>query len=150
MAFPIPRVAAIITEYRPLSHADVLITKLLEGYDLFYTRVEPGVQVVSLYTDQVPENDMSREMAGRHGVPIYPTIREALTLGGPDLAVDGVLLIGEHGDYPENEIGQKMYPRRRFFEEATGVMRQAGRVVPSDAHDAVQRSAARYVEKVTG
>lgn len=53
MTFPIPkprvpRIAAILTEYRPLSHADVLITKLLEGYDLFYTRVEPGISVASI------------------------------------------------------------------------------------------------------
>jgi hypothetical protein len=136
MVFEPPKVAAIVTEYRPLSHADVLITKLLEGYDLFYTRVEPGVQVVSLYTDQVPENDTSREIAGRNGVPIYPSIKEALTLGGDTLAVDGVILVGEHGDYPLNEKEQHLYPRRRFFEETVAVFRESGRVVPvfSDKH----------------
>ncbi len=131
-----PRVAAVVTEYRPLSHADVLLTKLLEGYDLFWTRVEPGLEVASLYTDQVPANDLSREMAARHGVPIYPTIREALTLGGDALAVDGVLLVGEHGDYPLNERQQHLYPRRRFFAETAAVFRASGRVVPvfSDKH----------------
>src|SRR5688500_8138033 len=136
MSFEPPRVAAICTEYRPLSHADVLFTKLLEGYDLFYTRVDPGVKLVSMYTDQVPENDMSREMAARHGVPIFPTIREALTLGGDSLAVDGVILVGEHGDYPLNEKQQHLYPRKRFFEETVAVFRDSGRVVPvfSDKH----------------
>ncbi len=100
-----PRVAAIVTEYRPRSHADVLVTKLLEGYDLFWTPVRPRVQVVSLYTDQVTANDISREIAGRHNLPIYPTIREALTCGSDSLAVDGVVLVGEHGDYPINEKG---------------------------------------------
>ena len=134
--YPKPRIAAIVTEYRPLSHADVLFTKLLEGYDLFYTRVDSGVEVASLYTDQVPENDISREIAGRHGVPIFPTIREALTLGGDSLAVDGVILVGEHGDYPLNEKGQHLYPRRRFFEETIAVFRESGRVVPvfNDKH----------------
>ncbi|HEV2122828.1 MAG TPA: hypothetical protein VGW38_08645, partial [Chloroflexota bacterium] len=134
--YPKPRIAAIVTEYRPLSHADVLFTKLLEGYDLFYTRVDSGVEVASLYTDQVPENDISREIAGRHGVPIFPTIREALTLGGASLAVDGVILVGEHGDYPLNEKGQHLYPRRRFFEETIAVFRESGRVVPvfNDKH----------------
>ena len=61
-----PRVAAIVTEYRPRSHADVLITKLLEGYTLFWTPVRPRIEVVSLYTDQVPANDISREIAGRN------------------------------------------------------------------------------------
>jgi hypothetical protein len=130
------RVAAIVTEYRPLSHADVLVTKLLQGYDLFYTRVEPGLRVASLYTDQVPGNDLSREMAARHQVPIFPTIREALTLGGATLAVEGVILVGEHGDYPLNEKQQHLYPRRRFFEETVAVFRESGQVVPvfNDKH----------------
>ncbi|HUE75179.1 MAG TPA: hypothetical protein VMP10_00005, partial [Chloroflexota bacterium] len=60
----------------------------------------------------------------------------ALTLGGDKLAVDGVVLIGEHGDYPLNEKGQHMYPRRRFFEETVEVFRSSGRVVPvfNDKH----------------
>ncbi|HET7767568.1 MAG TPA: hypothetical protein VFN74_02265, partial [Chloroflexota bacterium] len=140
-------VAAIVTEYRPLSHADVLCTKLLEGYDLFYTRVEPGVRIASFYTDQVPENDMSRAMAAKHGVPIFPTIREALTLGGDSLAVDGVILVGEHGDYPLNEKQQHMYPRRRFFEETVAVFRDSGRVVPvfSDKHLSYNWEDARWM-----
>src|SRR3989442_6788519 len=89
-----------------------------------------------MHVDQFAENALARDASARYGALIYRTIRAALTLGGPELAVDGVLLIGEHGDYPENEIGQKMYPRRRFFEEATGVMRKPGGVVPtfSDKH----------------
>jgi hypothetical protein len=126
----------VVTEYRPRSHADVIVGKLWKGYLLDGAPRLPRVRVVSMYVDQFPENDLARDASARYGAPIYPTIRAALTLGGPELAVDGVLLIGEHGDYPENEIGQKMYPRRRFFAEATAVMRQAGRVVPtfSDKH----------------
>jgi hypothetical protein len=63
-------------------------------------------------------------------VPIYQSIRAALTLGGSELAVDGVLLIGEHGDYPFDELGRQMYPRRSFFEQIAGVMAEAGRAVP--------------------
>ena len=142
-----PRVAAIVTEYRPRSHADVLVTKLLEGYTLFWTPVRPRVEVVSLYTDQVPGNDISREIAGRHGVPIYPTIREALMLGGSELAVDGVILVGEHGDYPINEKGQKLYPRRRLFEETVAVFKESGRVVPvfSDKHLSYNWEDAKWV-----
>jgi hypothetical protein len=141
------RVAAIVTEYRPRSHADVLVTKLLEGYSLFWTPVQPRLEVASLYTDQVPENDISREIAGRHGVPIYPSIREALTLGGSELAVDGVVLVGEHGDYPINEKGQKLYPRKRFFEETIAVFRDAGRVVPvfADKHLAYNWDDAKWI-----
>src|SRR5437867_4051593 len=152
-----PRVAAICTAYYPRSHADVIVSKLLADYthpaprDLgqfdFHRTVrglteaplptdalgrlkQPRVKVVSLYTDQVPANDISREWSQRSGVPIYPTIREALTLGGDTLAVDGVLIVGEHGDYPTNERGQKEYPRRRLFEEVIAVMRESNRFVP--------------------
>jgi hypothetical protein len=52
------------------------------------------------------------------------------------LAVDAVLLIGEHGRYPFNEIGQHLYPRKEFFDQALAVMKRAGRYVPlfNDKH----------------
>src|SRR5438046_3008417 len=77
-----------------------------------------------------------RREAGRHGVKGCGTIADARTRGGQGLAVDGVLSIAEHGDYPANEIGQKLYPRRRFFEEITKVFEATGKAVPvfSDKH----------------
>lgn len=152
-----PRVAAVVTAYYPRSHADVIVSKLLADYthpaprDLarydFHRAARnlteaplptddrgqlkrPRVQVVSLYTDQVLANDISREWSERSGVPIYGTVREALTLGGDRLAVDGVVIVGEHGDYPHNERGQHLYPRRELFEQAVDVIREAGRLVP--------------------
>jgi len=109
MTFPIPkprvpRIAAILTEYRPLSHADVLITKLLEGYDLFYTRLEPGISVASIYTDQVPANDLSREMASRHGVPIYPVERTLLVTGILDAVMTSRFQRGRHLETPHLNV----------------------------------------------
>jgi hypothetical protein len=159
----LPRVACIVTEYRPRSHADVIVSKLIGGhtYPAPYAPEKfdyhkaarqfseiplpldesgrlraPRVRVASLYLDQVPANDVGREWAARAGIEVSPAIRHALTLGGDRLAVDGVILIGEHGDYPENERGQQMYPRRRFFEETVAVFRESGRAVPvfNDKH----------------
>src|SRR5207249_11708246 len=93
-------IAAIGTEYRPNSHAEVVVGKYLEGYRQDGRPPKPRSRIVSLYTAQVPSNDLSRERAQQYGVPIFPTIREALTMGKGRLAVDGVLLIAEHGDYP--------------------------------------------------
>jgi hypothetical protein len=53
-----------------------------------------------------------------------------LTLGGDTLAVDGVLLVGEHGEYPYNELGQHLYPRKEFFDEIVALFRATGRTVP--------------------
>src|SRR5919108_875104 len=93
-----PRVAAIATVWRKDSHADVLISKLLAGYDLDAVPIRPSVDVVSLYVDQFPENDLSRRWAARSGVPICGSIGEALTLGTGSLAADAVLIVGEHGE----------------------------------------------------
>ena len=54
-------------------------------------------------------------------MPIYPTVEEALTLGGSKLAVDGVVIIGEHGEYPSNDQGQTLYPRYKFFKQVVKV-----------------------------
>lgn len=131
-----PSIAAIVTEYRLMSHADVIAGRILKGYAPEGLRTAPRTQIVSMYTDQVPANDMSRALAAKHGFRIYPTIASALKLGGDRLAVDAVLFVGEHGNYPENDRGQKLYPRYELFREIVEVMRQGGRVVPlfSDKH----------------
>ncbi len=126
-----PRVAAVVTEYRPRSHADVIVGKLLEGYVLHGVPTTPRLEVASLYLDQMPDNDMGRDLAAKYGVPLVHTIGEAMALGGPGINVDGVLLIGEHGAYPTNERGQILYPRRRFFDAVVAAMVAGGRVVPT-------------------
>jgi hypothetical protein len=139
------RIAAIITEYRALSHADVIVTKFLKGFPTDEGLQRPRVQIASLYIDQFPEAagtsmwesaDIGRRIAAEHGVPIYPSIVKALTLGGERLAVDGVLLIGEHGDYAWNEKEQHLFPRKYFMEQICGVMATSGRAVPlyNDKH----------------
>jgi hypothetical protein len=122
-----PRVAVVATEWRHNSHTDVMVPKLLAGYDLDGVPVRPGVDVVSLYMDQFPDNDLSRRWAARFHVPIFPTVRQALTAGGSDLAVDAVLIIGEHGEYPWNDLGQHLYPRRELFEQTLAAIEESGR-----------------------
>lgn len=135
-AGPPKRIAAIITEYRPGSHADVVVGKYLEGYRQNDKPPRPQSRIVSMYTAQAPKTDISRERARKYGVPIYPEISEALTLGTGKLAVDGVLLIGEHGDYPSNAKEQKLYPRFELFLQITDVFRSSGHSVPlfNDKH----------------
>ncbi len=129
------KVAAVVTEYRRWSHADVIVGKLLEGY-LHDGKDMPSLELASLYTDQRPDGDMAPGLAKKHGFKLYDTAADALTLGGAALAVDAVLLIGEHGNYPLNKRGQLMYPRRRFLAETARVFALSKKSVPvfSDKH----------------
>ncbi|MBP1990098.1 hypothetical protein [Paenibacillus eucommiae] len=124
------RVAAIITEYWDISHADVIITKMLEGFNLDGYTYTSTLEIASMYIDKFPDNDIGRELAAKHQVPLYAAIAEALKCGGDTFELDGIILIGEHGDYPENERRQILYPRRAFFEACLNVMIEAGRFVP--------------------
>ena len=143
------RLAAIITEYRPGSHADVIIGKYLEGFNQDQMAPYPDSKIVSMFTEQVPDNDMSRPLAKKYNVPIFRTVADALTLGGNQLAVDGVILIGEHGVYPTNDKEQKLYPRFEMFLKITDVFRQYKKSVPvfNDKHLSWSwRQAKRMVE----
>src|SRR5260370_12114731 len=129
------RVAAVVTEYRRWSHADVIVGKILEGFN-HDGGAGPALQLVSMVVDQFPKNDTNRALSRKYGFPLYDSIDKALTLGGDKLAVEGVLCIGEHGNYPDNARGQKLYPRRRFFEGVARVFEKTKKVVPvfNDKH----------------
>ncbi|WP_435005076.1 hypothetical protein P12x_002966 [Tundrisphaera lichenicola] len=127
---PTRRVAAAVTEYRHNSHADVIVSRLLLTDTLDGKGEESPLKLAALYTDQKPENDISRLLAASQRFPIEPTIGEALTLGTGKLAVEGVLLVAEHGDYPFSSTGNHQYPKRRFWDETARVFRHSGRGVP--------------------
>ena len=132
-----PRIAAIATIYHKYSHAQHIVDRFLEGYGWNSTHHYPPMDLVSLYVEQVKENDISKDRLERFPtMKGYPTIAEALTLGGKELAVDGILLIGEHGEYPSNEKGQRLYPRYEHFKQMIEVFEQSGRSVPvfNDKH----------------
>ena len=124
------KIAAVVTAYYHNSHADVIVSRLFQTDTLDGKGRTYPLQLASLYTDQVPETDVSRRLSEQYGFPIYPTVEEALTLGTGRLAVDGVLLVTTHGVYPTSPIGKTLYPKRRMFEETVDVFEKSGRVVP--------------------
>ncbi len=132
-------IAAVVTAFYARSHADVLLTRWLtpRETDPQWGWNGPRSKLISLYCAQFTEyekkigrGDIGRQLAAEHHLPMFDTVRGALTLGGDTLAADAVLLVGEHGDYPENELGQKLYPRKELFDQIVEVFKATGRSVP--------------------
>src|SRR5688572_33218188 len=93
VAPPRKKVAFLGTEVRLHSHAQHFLDRMTLGYAWGGGWQRPRVEVASVFIDQFPEGDLARGRVKRHGLKLYPTIAEALTLGGEKLAVDGVVII---------------------------------------------------------
>lgn len=133
---PPRKLAVVTTEWRYRSHAWHMAERFLAGYPVEGRWHRPPFTVVSAYVDQKPENDLSADRAREFGFTIYGSVAEALRCGGDRLAVDGVLLIGEHGNYPLSDLGQTKYPRYELFMQIAEVVEKDGRAVPvfNDKH----------------
>ncbi len=124
------KIACLSSTYHVRSHSDNFITRFLEGYWIMDKYHEPPFDVSSLYIDQIHPGDIGVKLSQAYGFPVHKTIGEALTLGTGKLAVDGVILVCEHGKYPENEKGQHLYPRFEFYEQVVKVFKDSGRSCP--------------------
>lgn len=137
-AQPAPRkkLAVVTTLWNYRSHAWHMAERFLHGYPVRGRWHRPAIDVVSAYVDQRPDGDLSGQRAQEFGFTIYPTIAETLRCGGDKLAVDAVLVIGEHGDYPLSDTGAKQYPRYQFFKQITDVFARDHRTTPvfNDKH----------------
>ena len=133
---PRKKLAVITTEWRYHSHAWHMAERFLVGYPLEGRWHRPQFDVVAAYVDQFPEGDLSRKRSEEFGFPIYKSVAEAVRCGGDKLAVDAVLIIGEHGKYELSEYEQTKYPRYEFFKQTTDVFRADGCTAPifNDKH----------------
>ena len=135
-AGPCKTMAIVTTVWTYLSHAQHMGDRFLVGYPFEGRWHRPAIDVVALTSTRSPKATRVRSCAASFGFQVYPTIAQALRRGGPKLAVDAVLIIGEHGDYPTNEKGQILYPRYEFFRQVADVFEADGRAVPvfNDKH----------------
>ncbi len=125
-------IAVVATAYTPNSHADVIVRRWVAplSTDELYGWDGPRTKIASLYTDQRGEDDLSAQVCGPHGIRVCQSVEEALTLGTGRLAVNAVMIIGEHGDYPLNEFQQKLYPRKELLDAVLGVFDRCGQTAP--------------------
>lgn len=129
-------VAGVCTCFRNAGHADVIYSKITEGWEQ-NGGPGPSLKLVSLFIDQPDPKDPSHAMVAKHNIRVCETIDEALTHGTNELKVSGVLIVGEHGNYPKTpDTQQVMYPRREFFDAVVKTFRRVGKTVPvfNDKH----------------
>ena len=132
-----PRIACLVSYWgAPRSHADWIINKLIDGYwwDGAYT--PSRIDVASIYLHQHDISELAQKVAAAKGIPVFRTVSEALTLGGDGLAVDGVVIVGEHGDYPTDLKGHWLLPRWWLYSQMVRVFERSNRSVPvfNDKH----------------
>ncbi len=135
-AIRIPKVAGITTVYRHNSHADVILSRLLQTDSLDGKGPHSALKLDSMFVDQIAKNDYSQPYSQKYRIPLRKSIRETILDNDNQLSVDGVLIVAEHGQYPKSAIGATQYPKKRFFGEVLQAFDQAGRVVPvfNDKH----------------
>jgi hypothetical protein len=142
---PTQKLAVITTAYYYLSHAYHVCGRFLYGYLRDGKMHYPDYGIAGMYVEQQKDNDLSKELANKHGFTLYSDVAGALTLGGDKLAVDAVLLIGEHGDYPLNDKQQKLYPRYELFQKIVEVFKKSDKTTPvfCDKHLSYDRTKAK-------
>ena len=132
-----PRIACLVSFWgAPGSHADWIIAKLMDGYWWQGAHTPSRVDVVSVYIHQFETSVLGQKVCQAKHIPIHKTVREAVTLGGADLAVDGVVIVGEHGDYPTDLKGHWLLPRWWMYQQVIRVFERSKRAVPvfNDKH----------------
>lgn len=132
-----PRIACLVSYWGATrSHADWIIAKLMDGYWWQGAHTESRVEVVSVYIHQLQESELGQKICKSKGIPIFKTVGEAVSLGGKELAVDGVVIVAEHGEYPTNLKGQWLLPRWWIYQQVIRVFEKSKRSVPvfNDKH----------------
>jgi hypothetical protein len=132
-----PRIAVLASYWAyTRSHADWIVNKLIDGYWWDGAYMASRVDVVSIYIHQHDASLLGQKVAKAKGIPVFKTVTEALTLGGKELAVDGVVIVAEHGEYATDLRGHWLLPRWWIYQQVVKVFEQSKRSVPvfNDKH----------------
>ena len=132
-----PRLACCVSFWgAPGSHADWILDKLMDGYWWQGAHTPSRVDIVSVYIHQFDTSLLGQKVCKTKNIPIFKTVGEAVSLGGKELAVDGVVIVGEHGNYPTDLKGHWLLPRWWMYQQVVRVFEQSKRSVPvfNDKH----------------
>lgn len=143
-----PRIACLTTYWAaPRSHADWIFTKLLDGYWWQGAYTPSRVEVVSVYIHQLQQSQLGQKICKAKGIPVFKTAGDAVTLEGDELAVDGVVIVGEHGNYPTDLKGHWLLPRWWIYNQVIQVFERSQRSVPvfNDKHLSYNWDEARWM-----
>ncbi len=129
---PAKRVAFLIDSWYPFSHADVIGTRLLDGYRIGHQTFASPVTVASVHEIAPRPDSKARQVAARHGIRLAGSVAEALLddprATQPRLAVDGVLIMVRT---PLPLGGAETDPGQfRLFRETMTIFDRAGARVP--------------------
>ncbi len=129
------RIACLVSYWGlPTSHADWIVNKLIDGYWWKGAHTPSQVDVVSVYINQFDTSLLGQKVCKAKNIPIFKTVGEAVTLGGKELAVDGVVIVCEHGNYPTDLKGHWLLPRWWVYQQVIRVFEQSKRSVPVFNH----------------
>jgi hypothetical protein len=108
----------------------------MDGYWWQGAHMASRVDIVSAYIHQFDTSGLGQKVCNAKNIPIYKTVGEAVSLGGKDLAVDGVVIVGEHGNYPTDLKGHWLLPRWWIYQQVVRVFERSKRSVPvfNDKH----------------
>ncbi|HZY63222.1 MAG TPA: hypothetical protein VFE38_11905 [Edaphobacter sp.] len=143
-----PRIACLVSYWGlPTSHADWIVNKLIDGYWWKGKATPSQVEVVSVYINQFDTSLLGQKVCKAKNIPIFKTVGEAVTLGGKELAVDGVVIVCEHGNYPKDLKGRWLLPRWWIYQQVMQVFEQSKRSVPvfNDKHLAYSWNEAKWM-----
>lgn len=132
-----PRIAVLVSFWGATrSHADWIVNKLIDGYWWNGAYTPSRVDVASIYMHQHDESVLGQKVAKAKGIPVFKTVGEAVTLGGKELAVDGVVIVAEHGEYPTDLKEHWLLPRWWIYDQVVQVFERSKRSVPvfNDKH----------------
>ena len=130
-----PRFAAVVNEFWSGSHADLIVGRLHEGYEVLWTPSEPLCELESLHVLDPGPTDLGARRTQEWGLRPAGSLSEALSAAGAGVDVDGVVLIAERnprsGRAEEFDgRGRPKDRRHEMFMQVAAECERSGRPVP--------------------